>query len=438
MGFYLRESLLLKLIPEVPEGEFHILKVVVYLFLLVPFIVLYVFGSEEAKPDEYEQKFAEIGLCGKGKSYPKLVKKEEKGNITELSFYSSGIDIVEWRAFKDRLETAMNCNLVKIERAPESKQIVVLSTISAQNELKRNIVWNNGRIKETDFVVTIGEDLLGEVNLDFNKVPHALIAGTTGSGKSVILRCILWQSIKKGATIYMVDFKGGVEFGTNYEQFGEVVTDRQACLDILKELVQENERRLRLFRETGVKNIKEYNEYYPEKPLSRIMLFCDEVSEMLDKTGLSSEAKVIYNEIEKEMSTIARLGRAPGINMILATQRPDAKVISGQIKNNLPIRICGRMTDPHASEIVLGNTKANLLDNIPGRFLYTVGADTYEFQAFNFDDRNLIPGNYQKGIMLINPDDEEREDYDYVLDEEEEEGEEFFDVPDEIEDFEGF
>lgn len=87
--------------------------------------------------------------------------------------------------------------------------------------------------------------------------------------------------------------------------------------------------------------------------------------------------------------------------MLLATQRPDAKVIPGQIKNNLPIRISGRMIDKHASEIILGNTKASQLGDTLGRFMYTVGADTYEFQAFNFSDNSLIRGKYQIGSLLI-------------------------------------
>lgn len=158
--------------------------------------------------------------------------------------------------------------------------------------------------------------------------------------------------------------------------------------------------RLELFRECGVKNLAEYNQLHPESPLCRIMVFCDEVSEMLDKTGLQKQDQAIFFEIEKEMSSLARLARSPGINMLLGTQRPDAKVIPGQIKNNLPIRISGRMVDKHASEMVLGNTKASQLGDTLGRFLYSVGADTYEFQAFNFEDGSLKPGDYQIGTML--------------------------------------
>lgn len=198
----------------------------------------------------------------------------------------------------------------------------------------------------------------------------------------------------------MIDFKGGIEL-TDFEIFGEVVFDRNKALDLLKEINKELSARLSLFRELGVKNLTEYNKNYPQKELTRVVIACDEVAEMLDKTGLSAADAVIYKEIEKELSTIARLGRAPGIHMLLGTQRPDAKVIVGQIKNNLPIRISGRMTDVHASEMVLGNTKAASLGETLGRFMYTVGSDTFEFQGYNFQDKNIIPGEYQRGKMLI-------------------------------------
>jgi len=122
---------------------------------------------------------------------------------------------------------------------------------------------------------------------------------------------------------------------------------------------------------------------------------------MLDKTGLSGADAKIFKEIEAEMAKIARLGRAPGINMLMGTQRPDANVISGQIRNNLTIKIAGRVTDEYASKMILGNAKAAALGDILGRFLYTVGADTYEFQGFNFQDSDIIPGHYQKGSLLI-------------------------------------
>lgn len=399
-GFYMRAEICDILIPG---KQIHIVRLLVTLLPMLPILLLYFYGAgEEAGNIDFEKKFEEIRFCGKGGVYPKFLSAEKGDNEKEIiySFHTPGLNLAEWRNRQTELETVLDCNIVKFETAATTKQVIKLHTIPTEHALSTNLPWNESCVKKEDFLLCAGEGILEEVNFDLNKYPHALIAGVTGSGKSVILRCLLWQCIRKGARIFMVDFKGGVEFGQEYETFGEVITDRDGALELLKELTNEMKLRLNLFRQCGVKNLAEYNQKHEQTPLCRIVLVCDEVAEMLDKTGLSSQDKAIYYEIEKEMSTVARLGRSPGINMLLATQRPDAKVIVGQIKNNLPIRISGRMIDPQASEMVLGNTKASLLGDTLGRFMYTIGSDTHEFQAFHFKDSQLISGDYQMGSML--------------------------------------
>lgn len=436
--FYLRESIYPMIISDAGEG-FHIVKLILSAVLFGPLLVLYMLGDEEsASDDEFEKKFAEIKFCGKGGTYPKFLSKEADGKKVIYSFRSPGLNIQEWRNKQKELETALDCNILKFETAKTTKQVIKLHTVPTTEGISDNLTWSNDFINEKDFVLTVGEGILEEVHFDLNKYPHALIAGVTGSGKSVILRCMLWQCIKKGARIYMIDFKGGVEFGKQYEEFGEVITDRQNALELTKELVREMKLRLDIFRKYGVKNIAEYNEMFPGNPLCRIVLVCDEIAEMLDKTGLAKADAAIFYEIEKELSSLARLSRAPGINMLLATQRPDAKVLVGQIKNNLPIRISGRMIDTVASEMVLGNTLASTLGDTLGRFMYTIGSDTYEFQAYNFNDNALVRGNYQIGGMLL----DERSEAGASEDEEEIEAYDNEDEqdmpPDDYDEFEGF
>lgn len=399
--FYLRYEIAEHL---VPNTGIHVVKIALLLAPALPVAFLYGLGSQEEesdKMDEFEAKFARIKFCGKDGKYPVFKNKEAKGKEVIYSFYSPGLNIFEWKNRKLELETVLDCNINKFETAKNTKQIIKLHVVPSDQGIKDNLIWNDNYIRDKDFVLCVGQGLLDDVEINLNKYPHALIAGVTGSGKSVILRAMLWQCIKKGARIYMIDFKGGVEFGIEYEEFGEVVTERQHALELMKELTKEMKLRLDIFRKCGVKNLTEYNSLHPENTLCRIILACDEVSEMLDKTGLAKADQTIFFEIEKEMSSLARLSRSAGINMLLATQRPDAKVIPGQIKNNLPIRISGRMVDKHASEIILGNTKASQLGETLGRFMYTVGADTYEFQAFNFSDNSLVKGDYQIGSMLI-------------------------------------
>lgn len=419
--FYFQDSITAYLIPG--KDGFHVLKVMLRFSPLVPLIVIFMIGSEaECSKDEYEKKFAEINFCSRTKAYPKYVSKEARDKEVIYSFYSVGLDQDDWKAYKSKLEQAFDCKIIKIGYAPKTRQIMQMYTIPANSDLKTNLIWSNDYIREKDFEIVLGVALLEDVIVDLNKTPHALIASVTGGGKSVLMRCILWQCIKKGARAYMIDFKGGVEFGREYEQYGEVFTERQEALAMLKDLTKENALRLKLFREVGVKNLAEYNEMFPNSQLCRIVILTDEVAEMLDKTGLRSESKRIYYELEKELSTLARLGRAPGINMILATQRPDANVIMGQIKNNLPIRISGRMVDDPTSKMVLGNTEATKIDEkAKGRFMYNAGADTYEFQGYLFTENFLEKGAFQRGTMLIeDPDHEDPEmedgDFDEMMD----------------------
>lgn len=121
--------------------------------------------------------------------------------------------------------------------------------------------------------------------------------------------------------------------------------------------------RLQLFRQYRAKNIAEYNEKTDSR-LCRIGVFCDEIAEMMDTTGVPKKEREIYEKIKGLLSTLARLSRSTGINMIMGVQRPDANVLTGQIKNNIPVRICGRFADKAASEIVLNTTAAI---NLAGR-----------------------------------------------------------------------
>ena len=126
------------------------------------------------------------------------------------------------------------------------------------------------------------------------------------------------------------------------------------------------------------------------------MIFaCDEIAEVLDKTGLSKEKKELISQIEGQISIIARQGRAFGIHLILATQRPSADIISGQIRSNMDCRICGR-ADSILSQIILDSTEA--ADQIPkdaqGRFITNTGV---VFQSYLFDDSEVFFNDRQTG-----------------------------------------
>ena len=160
--------------------------------------------------------------------------------------------------------------------------------------------------------------------------------------------------------------------------------------EFLAETVDELEARKVILKDSGLPNIDEYNRHNSKK-LRRVVFACDEVAELLDKNGLSQEAKSKVAEIESYLSTIARQGRACGIHLILATQRPDSNILSGQIKNNLDYRVCGR-ADLVLSQIILDNGDAHerISKTAQGRFLDNEGN---LFQSFWFDDKVWEPEN---------------------------------------------
>lgn len=361
-----------------------------YLFLFFPLLFLFVLGnSQDRLQNKFVKIFSEINFIGSDKKYPYLIKKHTDGKKVILLFKSM-IPLQEWKKAREKLETGLDCNILLLQEG-KSKKIVELTTVPSDCRIPEKIEWSNDFIQSEEGVIAVGESALGIVKFDLNKTPHILIAGETGSGKSVILRTIIKQFIVKGHKIYMIDFKGGVEFGVQYEKYGEVITDRSRAISLLTQLVSEMNRRLDLFRSSQVKNLGEYNKKTGEN-LQRVGVFCDEVAEMLDKKGASKELKEQLDILDGLISSLARLARATGIDLIIGIQRPDANVLTGQIKNNIPVRICGRFADKPASEIVLGNTLAVDLPQIQGRFLYKLGNDTAPFQAYYFDDDTMLDG----------------------------------------------
>lgn len=367
--------------------------------LVFPFLYLVVIGSMgTGGKKDFAEAFAQIDFKGRDGEYPFLcgTDREDKKLVY---IFKSNIPVEDWRSRKALLETAFDCTILKIENG-SSKKIVKVTTLPSDFRIPEKINWQDEYIKKDSGVITVGKSALAEITFDLNRVPHVLAAGETGSGKSVILRLILWQFINQGSRVYMLDFKGGVEFGIDYERYGEVVTERKRALQILTELETENAKRLALFREMRVKNIVEYNRK-TGRNLCRIGVFCDELAEMLDKKGAAKELKEQMEKIEGKISTLARLSRATGINLILGMQRPDANVLTGQIKNNIPVRISGRFADKTASEIVLGSTDACSIPDIKGRFIYKVGNEMQQFQAYYFDDETMLKDIFvEVGDML--------------------------------------
>jgi len=329
-----------------------------------------------------------IGLVNHAGEVPALIsKRKDKANprVSVWEFDACGIPLKEWEDKRQRIEAALNMNIVKMVWGKDKRR-VLLYAATAETELEKTIYWHDKYLSADSFNLVLGESLLGPVTVDLAKVPHILLGGSTGSGKSVLLKLLLMQAVKKGALVCIADFKGGVDFPDVWHRRCRMVFDENSLLGLLSGLVDELEQRKTIFREAGYPNLDEYNAA-TKAGLKRMIFACDEVAEVLDKTGRGKEDKEIIGQIESKLSVIARQGRAFGVHLILATQRPDATILAGQIRNNIDCRVCGR-ADNVLSQIILDSTAA--AEQIPkdaqGRF---ITGDGIVFQGYLFDEDSL-------------------------------------------------
>ena len=336
-----------------------------------------------------QDQLKSIGLINHSEAVPELKSKhKDKKNprISIWEFTSEGIPLKVWKDKKEAIETVLDITIVKIKNG-SGKSRVLIHAVPAVSDLPDMIEWKDKFLSQQSFILNLGESITGPVSVDLTRVPHILLGGATGSGKSVLLKLLLMQANKKGAKVCIADFKGGVDFPPVWHKECRMCFEEQSTLELLTELTEELERRKQLLKTAGLPNIDHYNAATGEN-LQRYIFACDELAQMLDKTGLTKEQKEIINKIESNLSIIARLGRAFGIHLILATQRPDSTILNGQIKNNINYRICGR-ADNVLSQIILDNT--NAADQIPedaqGRFILHDGT---VFQAYWFDDTGGI------------------------------------------------
>ena len=346
-------------------------------------LLLYPFGRRAAK-DQLQC----IGLINPAGMPPDLLRKrrnKDNPRVTVWEFRNQSIPLQEWDKKRLAIETALGIIIVKLTYA-KGKSRVLVYAVPAGDDLPEVPKWKDSYLSLDSFVLVLGESYTGPVTVNLTHIPHILLGGSTGSGKSVLLKLLLMQALRKGAEVYIADFKGGVDFPKVWHEKCRMCFAEEDLCNILDQLVEELERRKSAFKALGCPNIDAYNEI-AERPLQRLIYACDEVAEVLDKTGADSERKKLLSQIESRLSTIARQGRAFGIHLILATQRPDATIIPGQIRNNMDFRVCGR-ADSVLSQIILDSTSA--AEQIPkdarGRF---ITGDGIVFQGYLFDERIL-------------------------------------------------
>ncbi|QHO63270.1 DNA translocase FtsK [Candidatus Chazhemtobacterium aquaticus] len=241
-------------------------------------------------------------------------------------------------------------NLVGIEVPNHSLEFV---------NLKQMLVSDVMKTSKSKLTVALGLNVAGEPTVaDITKMPHVLIAGATGSGKSVAINAfiasILFRASPAEVKFILVDPKR-VEL-TGYDGIPHlltpVITDPEKVVSALKWSLQEMERRYKLFAEVKVRNIAAYNELSGFQAMPYIVIVIDELADIM---------LFAPSEVEDSITRIAQMARAVGIHLVLATQRPSTDVITGLIKANIPCRIAFNVASMIDSRVILDSPGAEKL-----------------------------------------------------------------------------
>ncbi|OGE25406.1 hypothetical protein A3C26_02520 [Candidatus Daviesbacteria bacterium RIFCSPHIGHO2_02_FULL_39_12] len=241
-------------------------------------------------------------------------------------------------------------SLVGIEVPNRSLEIVGLKQVLASEDMRRH---------KSKLAVALGRDTSSKAMVvDLDRMPHCLIAGTTGSGKSILLNSfitsLLFRNSPDELKLILIDPKR-VEL-TNYNGIPHlltpVITEPEKILSSLKWAMAEMDRRYKLFQSVGVRNISAYNEMSGFQALPYIIIIVDELADLMMFAPV---------EIEDAITRIAQLARATGIHLVVATQRPSVDVITGLIKANIPCRIAFNVSSMIDSRVILDGPGAEKL-----------------------------------------------------------------------------
>jgi S-DNA-T family DNA segregation ATPase FtsK/SpoIIIE len=313
------------------------------------------------------EKCAEFGVNGQ------VTQINPGPVVTTFEFKpEAGVKYSRVTGLADDLCLAMAAESILIERMPGK------STVGIQvPNSRRETIWLRDVVECESFVqsksklaIALGKDINGRiVTADLASMPHVLIAGSTGSGKSVAINAmimsVLYKSTPEQVRMILVDPKR-VELGM-YEGiphlFTPIITEAKLAANALRNAVREMERRLKLLAANHVRNIDQFNKLFDsgsdylfedvnQEPLPYIMIIIDELADlmMLDRAN-----------VEEAITRLAQMARAVGIHLVLATQRPSVDVITGLIKANVPTRMSFRLATKTDSRTIIDSNGAESL-----------------------------------------------------------------------------
>ena len=316
--------------------------------------------NEASKNQNYDSNFLEkilldFGVNGK-------IKKASQGPVVTLNEFepAAGVKVSKIINLSDDIARNTSSESARISTIPGSSTIgIELPNPSRENVYLSEILDNSDfKKKDIKLPIALGKSISGSPLIgDLSTMPHLLIAGTTGSGKSVcintIILSLLYRHSPDKCKFILIDPKM-LELST-YEGLPHllcpVITEAKKAASVLGWVVKEMESRYRLMTKENVRNIDGYNAKH-KLPMPYIVVVVDEMSDLMLVAG---------KEIENYIQKLSQMARAAGIHIIMATQRPSVDVITGTIKANFPTRISFQVTSKIDSRTILGEQGAEQL-----------------------------------------------------------------------------
>ncbi len=312
-------------------------------------------NDDKVEEETLEKILMDFGVEGK-------IKKVSRGPVVTLNEFepAAGIKVSKIINLSEDIARNTSSESARISTIPGSNTIgIEIPNSSRENVYLREIISSsNFKTKENKLPIALGKNISGvPVIRDLSSMPHMLIAGTTGSGKSVCINTIILSLLYKHGPdkckFILIDPKM-LELST-YEGIPHllcpVITEAKRAASVLGWVVKEMESRYRLMTRVGVKNIDGYNSKH-KLPMPYIVVVVDEMSDLMLVAG---------KEIEGYIQKLSQMARAAGIHIIMATQRPSVDVITGTIKANFPTRISFQVTSKIDSRTILGEQGAEQL-----------------------------------------------------------------------------
>lgn len=335
--------------------------------------------------------FQTSGLKNAIGKLPGFVFDKPMDDVTRrMRLTRANLTLAQFQSAKDSLESALQVYIDDIVESRERGTVdITYASLAMPKQVKLSDFKDIGKRR-----FLVGETRAKKIYFDFDETPHMLIGGQSGGGKSTFLRQLITTLYLNNPSFHfsLIDLKGGLEFQI-FERLKRIQTvpDADTALDILGRLERELVYRMSVLKKASCKDITAYlqkseddrkaqeREAFKRSPIYPEIVVIDEAAELFmagDKSKAAAAQSAKAHAIK-----IAAQGRAVGIHLIIATQRPDVRAVDGQIKANLSGALSFQMPNHASSMTILDNTRASHLPKVPGRAVWKTGLDMCELQT---------------------------------------------------------